>query len=393
MSDEEAGAEARHLDEVAAIEPGGEPEFSLANGTGFAVAVLVIMLAEQTFLNAGPLLVKATEGGAEGAALAGFTFNVLLIARAPLQLFQAVQTSILPHLTRLGARGETDPFKRSVNVTLTAIAGFAAVVAVGMAIAGPFAMDLVFGGEFDYDRLGLVLISVGMGLYLAAATLNQALLARNQARQACACWVVAALGLRRLPAGARVRRPGAAGGGGIRIWRAGAVRPALRAVPRRVGSDRWPSNRQWEKTHPTSSWRAPTARSGSPTTAARRCCCCSTPATRPRVCTKQFCSYRDNAEAFGALGVTAVGISGKDVGSKKSFQENHELNVPLLADPDGAVAQQYDAYAKRLKMTKRAAIIIDEDGKVAHRHDHTLGLDFQTVADLKKTLDSLPARA
>ena len=192
MSDEEAGAEARHLDEVAAIEPGGEPEFSLAHGTGFAVAVLVIMLAEQTFLNAGPLLVKATEGGAEGAALAGFTFNVLLIARAPLQLFQAVQTSILPHLTRLGARGETDPFKRSVNVTLTAIAGFAAVVAVGMAIAGPFAMDLVFGGDFDYDRLGLVLISVGMGLYLAAATLNQALLARNQAAAGVRGWVVAA---------------------------------------------------------------------------------------------------------------------------------------------------------------------------------------------------------
>ena len=43
-------------------------------------------------------------------------------------------------------------------------------------------MDLVFGGEFDYDRLGLVLISLGMGLYLAAATLNQALLARGRAR-------------------------------------------------------------------------------------------------------------------------------------------------------------------------------------------------------------------
>ena len=37
----------------------GEPEFTLAHGTGFAVAVLLIMLAEQTFLNAGPLLVKA----------------------------------------------------------------------------------------------------------------------------------------------------------------------------------------------------------------------------------------------------------------------------------------------------------------------------------------------
>lgn len=115
------------------------------------------------------------------------------------------------------------------------------------------------------------------------------------------------------------------------------------------------------------------------------------PGDETSVCTKQFCSYRDNSEAFGSLGVTAVGISGKDVESKKSFQDHHELNVPLLADVDGSVATQYDAYAKRLKTTKRSAIIIDEDGKVAHRHDHALGLDFQTVADLKKTLDSLPA--
>ncbi|HZI91992.1 MAG TPA: hypothetical protein VFD31_10265 [Thermoleophilaceae bacterium] len=172
----------------------GEAAFTLSHGTGFAAAVLAIMLAEQTFLNAGPLLVKATEGGAEGAALAGFTFNVLLIARAPLQLFQAVQTSILPHLTRLGARGETDPFRRSVNVTLAAIAGFAALVAVVMLAVGPSVMDLVFGGKFDYERGGLVLISVGMGLYLAAATLNQALLAHGQAREACGAWLAAAAG-------------------------------------------------------------------------------------------------------------------------------------------------------------------------------------------------------
>ncbi len=117
------------------------------------------------------------------------------------------------------------------------------------------------------------------------------------------------------------------------------------------------------------------------------------PGDETTVCTKQFCSYRDNAEAFGALGVTAVGISGRDVDSKLSFQDNHQLNVPLLADPDGTVSELYDAYAKRLKVSKRAVVIIDEDGKVAHRHDHALGLDFQTVADLKETLDSLPARA
>jgi O-antigen/teichoic acid export membrane protein len=182
------------LDAAAREEPAArEPEFTLARGAGFAAAVLVIMLCEQTFLNAGPLLVKATEDSG-GAALAGFTFNVLLIARAPLQLFQAIQTSILPHLTRLRASGETDPFRRSVNLTLSAIAGFAGCVALVMLVAGPQLMDLLFGGDFDYERGGLVLVAIGMGLYLSAATLNQALLAHGLAAQASACWITAAAG-------------------------------------------------------------------------------------------------------------------------------------------------------------------------------------------------------
>jgi O-antigen/teichoic acid export membrane protein len=181
------------LDAAARDEPSTrEPQFTLARGTGFAAAVLLVMLCEQTFLNAGPLLVKATADSG-GAALAGFTFNVLLIARAPLQLFQAVQTSILPHLTRLRAGGETDPFARSVNVTLVAIAAFAGLVALVMLAAGPQVMDLLFGGDFDYERGGLVLVSVGMGLYLAAATLNQALLADARAPQSAACWAAAAV--------------------------------------------------------------------------------------------------------------------------------------------------------------------------------------------------------
>jgi O-antigen/teichoic acid export membrane protein len=184
------------LEATEAVEPraeGGRPEteFTLSHGGGFAVAVLVVMVCEQTFLNAGPLLVKATEG-ARGTALAGFVFNVLLIARAPLQLFQAVQTSILPHLTRLRAGGEADPFRRSVNLTLAAIGAFAGVVALVMLVLGPGLMDLLFGGDLNYRRGGLVLVAGGMGLYLAAATLNPAALARAQARRAALCWAIAA---------------------------------------------------------------------------------------------------------------------------------------------------------------------------------------------------------
>lgn len=178
------------LDAAARAEPAEDAEFTLAHGSGFAASVLLVMLAEQTFLNAGPLVVKATEGG---SALAGFAFNVLLIARAPLQLFQAVQTSILPHLTSAQASGEEDAFARSVNVTLRAIAAFSAAVALALLALGPWIMDLLFGGGFDYGRGGLVLVAVGMGLYLAAATLNQAALARGLAKQAAACWVPSAL--------------------------------------------------------------------------------------------------------------------------------------------------------------------------------------------------------
>ena len=164
------------------------PGFTLAEGGGFAAAVFLIMLSEQTFLNAGPLLVNATAG----AAAAGYIFNILMIARAPLQLFQAVSTSLLPHLTRLRAERAEDDFRASVRVTIRAIAAFAGLVAVAMAIAGPQLMQIAFGDKFTYDRADLLIVTAGMGLYLCAATLNQAALAKGQVRAAAGCWIACA---------------------------------------------------------------------------------------------------------------------------------------------------------------------------------------------------------
>jgi len=75
----------------------------------------------------------------------------------------------------------------------------------------------------------------------------------------------------------------------------------------------------------------------------------------------------------------------------EQFTAKHSLNVPLLADVDKAVATKYDA-AGALGV-KRAVIVIDEQGIVRHRHDHRLGLDFQSVDELKAVLDTLPAAA
>jgi O-antigen/teichoic acid export membrane protein len=168
---------------------GDDPEFTLARGGRFAAGVFLIMLSEQTFLNAGPLLVNATAG----AAAAGYIFNVLMIARAPLQLFQAVQTSLLPHLTTLGSQGNAVDFRASVRITILAIAGFSALVALAMLIAGPDLMQIAFGENHIYERIDLIIVSVGMGLYLSAATLNQAALAKGQVRRASFCWIGCAI--------------------------------------------------------------------------------------------------------------------------------------------------------------------------------------------------------
>jgi O-antigen/teichoic acid export membrane protein len=168
-----------------------DEEFSLKKGGGFAAAVLLIMFSEQAFLNAGPLIAR----GLQGAAAAGFIFNVLMIARAPLQLFQAVSTSILPHLTSLHTSTDPDSdreFHKSVRMVLLGVAGFASFTAVVVLIAGPHLMQIAFSKKFSYDREGLLLVTLGMGLYLCSVTLNQACLAQGQVRRAAARWLLCA---------------------------------------------------------------------------------------------------------------------------------------------------------------------------------------------------------
>jgi O-antigen/teichoic acid export membrane protein len=171
-------------------ETAAHEDLSLRRGGGFAVWVSAIMLSEQTLLNAAVLTVDATQSN---GSLAGIVFNILLIARAPLQLFQAIQTSLLPHLTGLEATEGHEAFAKAIRVTVLAITAFAALVTLGLLAVGPFVLrHILFGQQYSYGRVGLALIGVGMGLHLISGALNQAALARDRARAAAACWLVAA---------------------------------------------------------------------------------------------------------------------------------------------------------------------------------------------------------
>ena len=172
-------------------ESGDSPRSGTGLGRGgrFAGSVFAVQLAEQTLVNAAVLVAY----GVTGSAVAGFVFNALLITRAPLQLFQAIQGSLLPHLSKLTATGSGEAeFRHAVRVTVLAIAGFALAVALGLLAIGPWAMDLLFEDDYRYARGGLALIALGMGAHLVAGTLNQAALARDHAGAAAAAWLLSA---------------------------------------------------------------------------------------------------------------------------------------------------------------------------------------------------------
>jgi hypothetical protein len=65
-------------------------------------------------------------------------------------------------------------------------------VALVVLAAGPQLMQLAFGKKFSYDRGGLLLVTLGMGLYLSSVTVNQACVAQGQVRRAAFRWIACA---------------------------------------------------------------------------------------------------------------------------------------------------------------------------------------------------------
>jgi peroxiredoxin Q/BCP len=105
------------------------------------------------------------------------------------------------------------------------------------------------------------------------------------------------------------------------------------------------------------------------------------------VCTKQFCSYRDQSEKLDGLGAEVLGISPQSVDSHERFTEEKRLNVPLLADEDKSVARAYGVLAG--PMVRRAIFIVDEEGTIRHRKVTLAGLTYESVDDLQGALAAL----
>ena len=106
------------------------------------------------------------------------------------------------------------------------------------------------------------------------------------------------------------------------------------------------------------------------------------------VCTRQFCSYRDDGDRLDALGVPLLGISPQSVESHEKFAAEYSLTTALLSDPDKRVARSYGVLGPG-GFVRRAVFLIDGDGTVRYRHVAAVGLSYQDAGDLQRAVAEL----
>jgi peroxiredoxin Q/BCP len=106
------------------------------------------------------------------------------------------------------------------------------------------------------------------------------------------------------------------------------------------------------------------------------------------VCTKQFCSYRDDGDRLEALGMPMLGISPQSVESHERFAAQHGLTVPLVSDQGKRVAREYGVLGPG-GYIRRSVFLVDGEGTVRFRHVALFGLHYQDVGDLERAVESL----
>ncbi len=87
-------------------------------------------------------------------------------------------------------------------------------------------------------------------------------------------------------------------------------------------------------------------------------------------CTKQACAFRDASRELRRIGAVVLGVSPDGVASHTKFRDAHDLNFPLLSDPDNFVAKKYGAFGEKVLYGKkvvgliRSTFVIDTQGIV-----------------------------
>ncbi|MBR6084884.1 MAG: peroxiredoxin [Spirochaetales bacterium] len=87
-------------------------------------------------------------------------------------------------------------------------------------------------------------------------------------------------------------------------------------------------------------------------------------------CTKQACGFSERNPQFMEKGAVVLGVSKDTVTSHKKFEQNYNLKVTILSDPELHVIKAYGVWQEKKNYGKvtmgvvRTTYLIDENGMV-----------------------------
>ena len=105
-------------------------------------------------------------------------------------------------------------------------------------------------------------------------------------------------------------------------------------------------------------------------------------------CTRQMCSYRDEFAVFEGVQATLLGISPQDVDSHEAWAKKRNLQFPLLADTDRAVAKAYGVAAPVIGI-RRSVFVVDADGVLRYKDMKIIGATFEKADKLAGILQGI----
>jgi peroxiredoxin Q/BCP len=98
------------------------------------------------------------------------------------------------------------------------------------------------------------------------------------------------------------------------------------------------------------------------------------PAAMTPGCTAEACDFRDNYRALQEAGYDLVGISPDAPSKNARFRQKEGLNFPLLSDTDHMVAEQFEAWGRKMLYGKesvgliRSTFVIGRDGELEREY-------------------------
>ena len=149
--------------------------------------LIVTMLLAQLIINAAVLSVRLLSPGDPAAV--GALLAAAVLARLPLFVFTAVQTSLLPGLAGAAAAGERARFRQLLGRGCAVVAILGIGGGVPTALLGPWLVRTLFGARPVLGHGDFAWLAAGTLCYLLALVLGQAALALSRHHAQLLSWL------------------------------------------------------------------------------------------------------------------------------------------------------------------------------------------------------------